>query len=117
VRQTLETAVAIQAASTAAGVTVFEPILNARTRDPRQRLPGIFRVRRGFHRTVFELGGHGPTWRLSTGQIASDASASSNGRRGNVGRDAAAAPAIAAGHPGGDAAGVVEVVREHRPSS
>ena len=58
VRQTLETAVAIQAASTAAGVTVFEPILERQERAIRDNdFPEFFASDEDLHRTVFELGG------------------------------------------------------------
>ncbi|MBA2701807.1 MAG: GntR family transcriptional regulator [Chloroflexi bacterium] len=65
VRQTLETAVAIQAASTSAGVTVFEPILERQARAIRDGDFGeFFASDEDLHRKVFEVAGHGATWRL-----------------------------------------------------
>jgi DNA-binding GntR family transcriptional regulator len=65
VRETLETAAAIQAASTNAGVRVFEPILERQERAIRDGdFPEFFASDEDLHRKVFELSGHGPTWRL-----------------------------------------------------
>jgi DNA-binding GntR family transcriptional regulator len=116
VRQTLETAVAIQAASTAAGVTVFDPILERQERAIRDNdFPEFFASDEDLHRTVFELGGHGPTWRLV------QSAKSHLDRVRQLERPAEATlvemlrqhRAIAAAIRDGDAAGVVEVVREH----
>ena len=116
VRQTLETAVAIQAASTAAGVTVFEPILERQERAIRDNdFPEFFASDEDLHRTVFEVGGHGPTWRLV------QSAKSHLDRVRQLERPAEATlvemlrqhRAIAAAIRDGDAAGVVDVVREH----
>jgi GntR family transcriptional regulator, rspAB operon transcriptional repressor len=65
VRETLETAAAIQAASTNAGVSAFEPILERQERAIRDGdFPEFFASDEDLHRKVFELSGHGPTWRL-----------------------------------------------------
>ena len=116
VRQTLETAVAVQAASTAAGVTVFEPILERQERAIRDNdFPEFFASDEDLHRTVFELGGHGPTWRLV------QSAKSHLDRVRQLERPAEATlvemlrqhRAIAAAIRDGDAAGVVDVVHEH----
>jgi DNA-binding GntR family transcriptional regulator len=65
VRQALETAVAIEAASRASGRAVFEPILERQERAIREKdFPAFFASDEDLHHTVFELGGHGATWRL-----------------------------------------------------
>lgn len=116
VRQTLETAVAVQAASTAAGVTVFEPILERQERAIRDNdFPEFFASDEDLHRTVFELGGHGPTWRLV------QSAKSHLDRVRQLERPAEATlvemlrqhRAIAAAIRDGNAAGVVDVVHEH----
>jgi DNA-binding GntR family transcriptional regulator len=116
VRQTLETAVAIQAASTAAGVTVFEPILERQERAIRDNdFPEFFASDEDLHRTVFELGGHGPTWRL----VQSAKSHLDRVRQLEQPAEATLVEmlrqhrAIATAIRDGDAAGVVDVVREH----
>lgn len=65
VRQTLETAAAIQAASAATGSTAFQPILERQERAIREGDFGeFFASDEELHRKVFELAGHGATWRL-----------------------------------------------------
>jgi DNA-binding GntR family transcriptional regulator len=65
VRETLETAVAITAATTGTGSTVFEPILERQERAIRAGdFGGFFASDEELHRKVFELAGHGATWRL-----------------------------------------------------
>ena len=65
VRQTLETAVAIRAASTGSGPGAFEPILERQERAIRDGdFAEFFASDEDLHRKVFELGGHGATWRL-----------------------------------------------------
>lgn len=65
VRETLETAVAIRAASTATDSTVFEPILERQERAIRGGDFGeFFASDEALHRKVFELAGHDATWRL-----------------------------------------------------
>lgn len=65
VRQTLETAVAIQAASIGVEITAFEPILERQERAIRNGdFPEFFAADEDLHRKVFELAGHGATWRL-----------------------------------------------------
>jgi DNA-binding GntR family transcriptional regulator len=65
VRQTLETAVAIRAASIGVGVTAFEPILERQERAIRNGdFAAFFASDEELHRKVFELAGHGATWRL-----------------------------------------------------
>jgi DNA-binding GntR family transcriptional regulator len=65
VRETLETAVAIRAASSDTGPTVFEPILERQERAIRTAdFDEFFASDEELHRRVFELGGHGATWRL-----------------------------------------------------
>lgn len=65
VRETLETAVAIRAASGTVGKSAFDAILERQRLAIRAKDFGAFFVSdEDLHRTVFELGGHGPTWRL-----------------------------------------------------
>jgi DNA-binding GntR family transcriptional regulator len=65
IRETLEIAVATRAASTAQGSNVFEPILERQERAIRDRdFPEFFASDEDLHRMVFELAGHGASWRL-----------------------------------------------------
>lgn len=116
VRQTLETAVAIQAASTSAGVTVFEPILERQERAIRDGDFGeFFASDEDLHRKVFEVAGHGATWRLV------QAAKSHLDRVRQLERPAEATllemlrqhRAIAAAIVAGDPDAAAEVVREH----
>jgi DNA-binding GntR family transcriptional regulator len=116
VRQTLETAVAIQAASIAAGATVFDPILDRQERAIRdQDFPEFFASDEDLHRAVFELAGHGQTWRLV------QSAKSHLDRVRQIERPTETTllemlrqhRAIATAIRNGDAAGVVELVREH----
>jgi GntR family transcriptional regulator, rspAB operon transcriptional repressor len=116
VRQTLETAVAVQAAATASGTTVFEPILERQERAIRDGdFAAFFASDEDLHRKVFELAGHGPTWRLV------QAAKSHLDRVRQLERPAEATlvemlrqhRAIAAAIVAGDADAVTEVVREH----
>ena len=116
VRQTLETAVAIQAAASAAGTSVFGPILERQARAIRDGDFGeFFASDEDLHRKVFELGGHGATWRLV------QAAKSHLDRVRQLERPAEATllemlrqhRAIAAAIVAGDADAVAEVVREH----
>jgi DNA-binding GntR family transcriptional regulator len=65
VRETLETAVAVEAAATSVGTTVFEAILERQERAIRDGDFGeFFASDEDLHRTVFGLAGHAATWRL-----------------------------------------------------
>jgi len=65
VRETLETAVAIRAASSATASTVFESILERQAEAIRAGdFAEFFASDEELHRKVFELAGHGATWRL-----------------------------------------------------
>jgi DNA-binding GntR family transcriptional regulator len=65
VRQTLETAVAVEAASSGVDGRVFDPILERQERAIRSGdFAEFFASDEDLHRTVFELAGHGATWRL-----------------------------------------------------
>ena len=65
VRQTLETAVAVEAASAGVDATVFDSILERQERAIRNGDFGeFFASDEELHRKVFELAGHGATWRL-----------------------------------------------------
>jgi DNA-binding GntR family transcriptional regulator len=65
VRASLETAVAIRAASAPVRSDVFDEILERQQRAIQEKDFGAFFASdEDLHRTVFELGGHGPTWRL-----------------------------------------------------
>jgi DNA-binding GntR family transcriptional regulator len=116
VRQTLETAVAIQAASIAGGAMEFDPILDRQERAIHdQDFPEFFASDEALHRKVFELAGHGPTWRLV------QSAKSHLDRVRQLERPAETTllemlrqhRAIAAAIRDGDVAGVVEAVREH----
>jgi DNA-binding GntR family transcriptional regulator len=116
VRQTLETAVAIQAASSGLGVTAFEPILERQERAIRDGdFAEFFASDEDLHRKVFELAGHGPTWRLV------QSAKSHLDRVRQVARPSEATllemlrqhRAIATAIRSGDAAGAAESVREH----
>ena len=116
VRQTLETAVAVQAASIAAGVTVFDSILDRQERAIRDHdFPEFFASDEDLHRKVFELAGHGQTWRL----VQSAKSHLDRVRQLEQPAEATLLEmlrqhrAIAAAIRGGDVPGVIEVVREH----
>jgi GntR family transcriptional regulator, rspAB operon transcriptional repressor len=115
VRQTLETAVAIKAASIDAGTT-FEPILERQERAIRDGdFPAFFAADEDLHRTVFELAGHGTTWRLV------QAAKSHLDRVRQLERPSEETllemlrqhRAIATAIRSGDATGAVEAVREH----
>jgi DNA-binding GntR family transcriptional regulator len=116
VRQTLETAVAIQAASISVGMTAFEPILERQERAIRDGdFPAFFAADEDLHREVFELAGHGPTWRL----VQSAKSHLDRVRQLERPSEAtlldmlAQHRAIAGAIRSGDAQGVAEAVREH----
>ena len=65
VRQTLETAVAVQAASAGVDGSAFDSILERQERAIRNGdFAEFFASDEELHRTVFELAGHGATWRL-----------------------------------------------------
>jgi len=65
VRETLETAVAIRAASSGTDRTAFEPILERQQRAIRAGDFGeFFASDEELHRKVFDVAGHGATWRL-----------------------------------------------------
>jgi GntR family transcriptional regulator, rspAB operon transcriptional repressor len=65
VRETLETAVATRAALDPPDASVFEPILERQDRAIRAGDFGAFFASdEELHRKVFELAGHGATWRL-----------------------------------------------------
>jgi DNA-binding GntR family transcriptional regulator len=116
VRETLETAVAIQAASTSAGVAAFALILERQERAIHDGDFGeFFASDEDLHRTVFELAGHGATWRLV------QAAKSHLDRVRQLERPAEATllemlrqhRSIAAAIVAGDADAAAEVVREH----
>ena len=116
VRQTLETAVAVQAAASAAGVTVFEPILERQERAIRDGdFAEFFASDEDLHRKVFELAGHGATWRL----VQSAKSHLDRVRQLDRPGEATLLEmlrqhrAIAAAIVAGDADAAAEVVREH----
>jgi DNA-binding GntR family transcriptional regulator len=116
VRQTLETAVAVQAAAASVGSAVFEPVL---ARQERAISDGdfamFFAADEDFHRRVFELSGHGATWRLV------QAAKSHLDRVRQLERPAELTllemlrqhRAIAAAIAAGDSDAVVDAVREH----
>ena len=102
--------------STAAGVTVFEPILERQERAIRDGdFAEFFASDEDLHRKVFELAGHGATWRLV------QSAKSHLDRVRQLERPAEATllemlrqhRAIATAIVAGDAAAVAEVVREH----
>jgi DNA-binding GntR family transcriptional regulator len=116
VRETLETAVAIRAASSGTGSTSFEPILERQERAIRAGDFGeFFASDEELHRKVFELAGHGATWRLV------QAAKSHLDRVRQLEQPAEATllemlrqhRAIAAAIGAGDEAAVAAVVREH----
>ncbi len=116
VRQTLETAVAIQAASIGVGVTAFEPILERQERAIRDGdFAEFFASDEELHRKVFELAGHGATWRLVQSakshldRVRQLERPSEETLLEMLGQHRAIAAAIGSG----DTARVVEVVREH----
>jgi DNA-binding GntR family transcriptional regulator len=116
VRQTLETAVAIEAASGGFAGSVFEPILERQERAIRDGdFAEFFASDEALHRTVFEVAGHGATWRLVQAakshldrvrQLDRPAEAT---LREMLGQHRAIATAIRSG----DVPAVVEAVREH----
>jgi DNA-binding GntR family transcriptional regulator len=116
VRQTLETAVAMQAASVAMGTGVFDSILDRQERAIRdQDFPAFFASDEDLHRKVFELAGHGQSWRLV------QSAKSHLDRVRQLERPAESTllemlrqhRAIAAAIRDGDVAAAAEVVREH----
>jgi DNA-binding GntR family transcriptional regulator len=116
VRETLETAVAIRAATTNAGTSVFESILERQDRAIRdQDFSEFFASDEELHRKVFELAGHGPTWRL----VQSAKSHLDRVRQLERPSEATLLEmlrqhrAIAASIRAGDAGGVAAAVREH----
>jgi DNA-binding GntR family transcriptional regulator len=115
VRQTLETAVALQAASIGAGMA-FEPILERQESAIRNGdFPGFFAADEDLHRKVFELAGHGATWRL----VQSAKSHLDRVRQLERPSEETLLEmlrqhrAIATAIRSGDATGVVEAVHEH----
>jgi DNA-binding GntR family transcriptional regulator len=116
VRQALETAVAIEAASSASGGAVFEPILERQERAIRDKdFPAFFASDEDLHRTVFELGGHGATWRLVQAakshldRVRQLEEPPATTLREMLGQHRAIAGAIR----DGDVAAAVDAVREH----
>jgi DNA-binding GntR family transcriptional regulator len=116
IRQTLETAVAIRAASTGQGSSLFEPILERQALAIRDKdFPEFFASDEDLHRTVFELGGHGASWRLV------QAAKSHLDRVRQLERPSEATllemlrqhRAIAASIASGDVSGAIEAVAEH----
>jgi DNA-binding GntR family transcriptional regulator len=116
IRQTLETAVAIRAASTAQGSGVFEPILERQAGAIRDKdFPTFFASDEDLHRMVFELAGHGASWRLV------QAAKSHLDRVRQLERPSEATlmemlrqhRAIAAAIRSGDVSGAIEAVTEH----
>lgn len=116
VRQTLETAVALKAVAASAGGTAFERVLERQARAIGDGDFGrFFAADEDFHRQVFELAGHGATWRLV------QAAKSHLDRVRQLERPAEVTllemlrqhRAIAAAITAGDADAVIEVVREH----
>jgi DNA-binding GntR family transcriptional regulator len=116
VRQTLETAVAIQAASIGAALTAFEPILERQERAIRNGdFAEFFASDEDLHRKVFELAGHEATWRLVQSakshldRVRQLERPSEETLLQMLGQHRAIATAIGSG----DATSVVEAVREH----
>jgi DNA-binding GntR family transcriptional regulator len=116
VRASLETAVAILAASSAIGTNAFEGILERQERSIRDKdFGGFFASDEDLHRTVFELGGHGPTWRL----VQSAKSHLDRVRQLESPPEATLLEmlrqhrAIASSIRSGDVGAVIEAVREH----
>ena len=65
VREALETAAAVEAAAASVDQGTFDLILEAQERAIRAGdFPKFFESDEALHRTVFELAGHGSTWRL-----------------------------------------------------
>lgn len=116
VRQTLETAVAVQAASAGVGVSAFEAILERQERAIRDGdFAEFFASDEDLHRMVFELAGHGATWRLVQSakshldRVRQVARPSEATLREMLRQHRDIATAIRSG----DAAGAAESVREH----
>jgi DNA-binding GntR family transcriptional regulator len=122
VRQALETAVAIEAASSASSASsasagaAFEPILERQERAIRDKdFPAFFASDEDLHRTVFELGGHGATWRLVQAakshldRVRQLEEPPAKTLREMLGQHRAIAGAIR----DGDVAAAVDAVREH----
>jgi DNA-binding GntR family transcriptional regulator len=116
VRASLETAVAIRAASAAVGTGAFDEILERQQRAIQDGDFGAFFASdEDLHRTVFELGGHGPTWRLVLAakshldRVRQLESPSETILREMLRQHRAIASTIRSG----DVNGVIEAVREH----
>ncbi len=116
VRETLETAVALQAASIGVAVTAFESILERQERAIRVGdFAEFFASDEDLHRTVFEMAGHGATWRLVQAakshldRVRQLERPSEETLLQMLGQHRAIADAIRSG----DASGVVEAVHEH----
>ena len=116
VRQTLETAVAIQAASIGAGATAFDSILERQERAIHDGdFAEFFASDEELHRKVFELAGHGATWRLvqSAKSHLDRVRQLEQPSKEMLLEMLRQHRAIAAAIGSGDSTRVVEVVREH----
>ena len=116
VRETLETAVAAQAAASGGAGTTFEPILDRQERAIRAGdFAEFFASDEDLHRMVFELAGHGASWRLVQSakshldRVRQLERPSESSLREMLRQHRA----IAAGIRSGDVAASVEAVREH----